>query len=93
MKRWPPDFHEWTAKHSTQLQANEGGDGKAARRTLELLGKGGWLDLTISGRGERGETPRLSSPLPKCAPAAGNSPHILGDCGRGSVRALASACC
>ena len=54
------DFHEWTAKHLTDFESNEGGDGKAARRIFELLGKGGWLDLTIPPRGESGDTARLA---------------------------------
>ena len=29
------DFHEWTAKHLTDFESNEGGDGKAARRIFE----------------------------------------------------------
>jgi acyl-CoA dehydrogenase len=59
-KAMAADFHKWTAKHLTDFESNEGGDGKAARQIFKVLGKGGWLDLTIPPRGESGDKARLA---------------------------------
>ncbi len=49
------DFGEWAAAELPQYEADEGGDGQAAREIFQRLARGRWLDHSLPGSpGSRG---------------------------------------
>jgi len=56
------DFTQWTESELWQYEADEGGDGKAAREIFQHLGTGKWLHNSIPGSpGARGDKLDLRS--------------------------------
>ncbi len=45
-------FAHWVSVNLTQHEADEGGDGKAARLIFEALGRDGWLRTTAASDGQ-----------------------------------------
>jgi acyl-CoA dehydrogenase len=56
-------FQAWVNQHLGQFEADEGGDGKAAREIFKRLGEGGWLQATVAfdrtGSGSRIDLRRI----------------------------------
>lgn len=52
-KSFAEEFSHWMFEHLSVFDAEEGGDGKAARVILRMLGESGWLEpltTTVNGR-------------------------------------------
>src|SRR5262252_830073 len=50
-REFAPRFATWVAQQFTRFEAEEGGDGRAAREIFTLLGAAGWLSATVATDG------------------------------------------
>ena len=49
-RQFATEFQAWVGGQLSDFEANEGGDGQAAREIFKLLGASGWLEGTIAPR-------------------------------------------